>query len=70
MPDDQKKFLLVDGIDTAVSLKEMITCFQNASSVRFTVKRNMDPENLKAVLGTGYFLEFLDKIVITTSCTS
>ena len=46
------KFLFIEGIDTSVSLRDLITCFQHASSVRFAIERNMDPENMKAILGT------------------
>lgn len=59
MSDEDRKFLLIEGIDTSVTVRDLITCFQQCSSVRFTVRRNMDPENLRAVLGKIAFSYFL-----------
>ena len=44
-------FIPVEGIDPSVTVRDLVTCFQHASAIRFSIEGGMDPANMKAVLG-------------------
>ncbi|CAG5098701.1 Oidioi.mRNA.OKI2018_I69.XSR.g15899.t2.cds [Oikopleura dioica] len=49
-PSPPGAYLLVAGITRDCTVKQLIECFQQASAIRFSIDRNMNPEDLEATL--------------------
>ena len=48
-----RSFLALEGIDSAITVRELVTSLKQASCIRLGVGRNMDPDNMKVILGTS-----------------